>query len=80
MALRLNGKDDWLCRADFRALAATAGTRAADVDAAIDEMVARMKQAADRIALPDLPDYGPETDALAARMLEMTRTRTEAFA
>jgi serine/threonine-protein kinase HipA len=30
MALKLNGKDDQLRRADFRALAATAGLRAAE--------------------------------------------------
>jgi serine/threonine-protein kinase HipA len=42
MALKLNGKDDNLRRADFRTLAATAGLRAADADAAIDDMLRRM--------------------------------------
>ena len=79
MALKLNGRDDHLRRADFRALAATVGIRAVDADTAIDEMIARIKQAAERITAPDLPDYGQETSAMAARMLEITRTRTQAF-
>ena len=80
MALKINGKDDRLRRADFRALAGTAGLRAVDADAAIDDMIARMKQAAGVIALPKLPDYGPEGEAMAARMLGICRTRIEAFA
>lgn len=80
MALKINGKDDRLIRADFRALASTAGLRAADADAAIDDMIARIKQAAGVIALPKLPDYGPEGEATAARMLDICRMRIEAFA
>ena len=37
LALKLNGKDDKLRRADFRAFAATAGLKAAEADAAIDQ-------------------------------------------
>lgn len=80
MALKINGKDDRLIRADFRALASTAGLRAVDADAAIDDMIARIKQAAGVIALPKLPDYGPEGEAMAARMLDICRMRIEAFA
>ena len=80
MALKLNGKDDRLRRADFRALASTAGLRAADADAAIDEVIQRIKQAAERIALPNLPDHDPEAQAIAAKMLEMARTQTDSFA
>ncbi len=79
MALKLNGRDDRLRRADFRALASTAGVRAADADAAIDDMIQRMKQAAGRIALPDLPDQGPEAAAMTARMIEIVRTRLDAL-
>lgn len=80
MALKINGKDDRLIRADFRALASTAGLRATDADAAIDDMIARIKQAAGVIALPKLPDYGREGEAMAARMLDICRMRIEAFA
>jgi serine/threonine-protein kinase HipA len=47
MALKLNGKDDNLRRADFRALATTAGLRAGDADAAMDDMLTRMGGAID---------------------------------
>lgn len=80
MALKLNGKDDRLRRADFRALASTAGLRAVDADAAIDDMIERMKQAADEVVLPTLPDYGPEGEAMVAKMLDICRMRIETFA
>ncbi|MEO8599684.1 MAG: type II toxin-antitoxin system HipA family toxin, partial [bacterium] len=80
MALKLNGKDDRLHRADFRTLASTAGLRAVDADAAIDDMIKRMQQAVDMIALPKLPNYGPEGEAMAAKMLDICRTRIESFA
>jgi serine/threonine-protein kinase HipA len=79
MALKLNGKDDRLRRADSRALAATAGLRAAEADAAIDDMIERTKQMADRITLPKVPYYGPEGEAMAAKMLKLCRTRIESL-
>ncbi|MDO9219373.1 MAG: hypothetical protein Q7U14_19040, partial [Lacisediminimonas sp.] len=80
LALKLNGKDDRLTRADFRTLASTVGLRVADADRAIDDMIVRMTRAADELALPKLPDYGPEGEAVAARMIDICRTRIEAFA
>ncbi|MBI1958478.1 MAG: type II toxin-antitoxin system HipA family toxin [Candidatus Rokubacteria bacterium] len=79
MALKLNGRDDWLRRADFRALATTAGATAADGDAAITEMIQRMGEAAGAIALPELPEPGPDAAAMAAKMIEITRARIESF-
>jgi serine/threonine-protein kinase HipA len=52
MALKLNGKDDRLRRADFHALARTAGIKAADADAAIEGMLSALRGALDRIAFP----------------------------
>ena len=49
LALKLNGKDDNLRRADFRAFATTAGLKAADADAAIDEMSGRLTEAIGRL-------------------------------
>jgi serine/threonine-protein kinase HipA len=77
LALKLNGKDDRLRRADFRTLATTAGLKATDADAAIGDMIQKMKQAAGRIALPDLPAHGPEAAAMAARMIAVVRTRID---
>lgn len=79
MALKINGKDDWLIWANFRALASTAGLRVTDADAAISDMIARMQQATDVIALPKLPDYRREGEAMAARMLDICRMRIDAF-
>ncbi len=78
MALKLDGRDDRLRRGDFRALANTAGVRAAHADAAVDETVQRMKEAADRIALPNLPD-SPEAAAIAEKMIAIIRARLDSF-
>lgn len=80
MALKLNGKDDSLRRADFRALASTIGLRTGDADLAIDEMVTRLRQAADMMTLPKLPQYGAEGEAMVAKMLAICRLRTTSFA
>lgn len=79
LALTLNGKDARLHRADFRTLASTAGLKAADTDAAIGDMIQRMKEAAGRISLPELPGSGPEDRAITAKMLEIVRTRIESL-
>ena len=80
MALKLNGRDDRLRRVDFRTLAGTAGLTAAETDTAIDEMIQKMNEAAGRIVLPDLPGPGPEAAAMAAKMIDVIRTRIESFA
>ncbi len=80
MALKLGGKDERLKRADFLAVAATAGLRASDANAAIDDVVQRMRAAVAAIKLPTLPSYGPSGEAAVARTLEICRERTAAFA
>ncbi len=80
MALKLNGKDDRLRRADFRALANIAGIRAIDADGAIDNMVERMKQVVDEVALPALPSYGSQAGIMVAKMLDICRERIASFA
>lgn len=80
MALTLNGRDDRLSRADFRALAATAGMRAGDADAALDDLIMRLRPATDAMTLPDLRDRGPDMEAVPTRMLELIRGRIAAFA
>ncbi|HLZ79763.1 MAG TPA: HipA domain-containing protein, partial [Sphingomonas sp.] len=61
MALKLNGNDDRLSRADFRALATNAGLRASDADSVIAEIGDDLGRAADRIVLPPLIE--PESGA-----------------
>jgi serine/threonine-protein kinase HipA len=80
LALKLNGKDDRLRRADFRAFAGVAGLKAGDVDATIDEMLGRMKEAVAGITLPKGLEYGAEAEKIARELVEICRGRIEAFA
>ena len=79
MALKLNGKDDKLRRADFRALANTAGLRAAVADRLIDTLSADMEEALDGTSLPSLSNYGPDGHAVADQMLELVGKRLKDF-
>ncbi len=79
MALKLNGKDDRLKRADFLAVAAIAGLRASDARAAIDEVLERMRAAVAAITLPRLSTYGPSGEDAVSRTLEICRTRIASF-
>ena len=80
MALKLNGKDERLKRADFVAVSATAGLRASDTNAAIDDVLDRMRAAVDAITLPKLSGYGPSGEAAVTRTLEICRERIALFA
>ena len=80
MALKLNGKDERLKRADFLAVSAIAGLRASDTNAAIDDVLNRMRAAVAAITLPTLPGYGPSGEAAVTRTLEICRERIAAFA
>ncbi len=79
MALTLNGKDQRLKRADFLALSAIAGLRAADTHAAIDELLQRLQAALATIDLPPLPGRSPSAEAAVSRALEICRQRVQAF-
>lgn len=79
MALKLNGKDDKLRRADFRTFAATAGIKASDADAAIEAVVTAMGKALDHVALPKSLNYGVDYQAVAEKMLEIVRKRVTSF-
>ena len=79
MALKLNGRDDHLRRADFRALASTAGVRAVEADAAIDETLARMKETINGIAPPDLPDHRAEAASVVDKMIAIIRGQLDSF-
>jgi serine/threonine-protein kinase HipA len=75
LALKLNGKDDNLRRADFRALATSAGLKSGDADAAIDEMTARLSKAVDSVALPKGIGGGEAALEIVAEVLEICRKR-----
>jgi serine/threonine-protein kinase HipA len=80
LALKLNGKDDKLRRTDFMALAATAGLKAADANAAIDEMLRQLTDAVDQIALPEDLECGEAGEKIAKQLLDIIRSRIESFA
>jgi serine/threonine-protein kinase HipA len=80
MALKLNGKDDNLRRADFRALAATAGLRVGNADAAVDDMLQRLIGAIDGMRLPKAIEPGASARKMVEDMLGICRRRIEAFA
>src|SRR5262245_14271873 len=68
MALKLNGKDDRLRRADFRSLAMIAGLAAGAADTAMDDMAQRLSKAIGTIAIPTLQGLPPERGELAAKL------------
>jgi serine/threonine-protein kinase HipA len=79
MALKLNGKDDNLRRTDFRALATTAGLKAGDTDAAMDDMLKRMGGAIDGISLPNAIEPTADARKIVEDTLNICRSRIEAF-
>jgi serine/threonine-protein kinase HipA len=80
MALKLNGKDNRLRPADFRALAATMGIKSADADEAITDVRTRLQESIGGITLPDVPACGAETKMMADRMLGIVQERLTSFA
>ena len=79
MALKLNGKDDRLKRADFMKLAATGGLSPADAREAIDRILDGLAAGLDSVALPSLPHIAEDEAGRAGRMLALCRTRVEEF-
>jgi serine/threonine-protein kinase HipA len=79
MALKLDGKDDRLRRADFLRLAATAGIPARAANAAIDELIEKFAAGIDQIIVPDVPNLEAEMTAKAEQMLELCRERLAAW-
>lgn len=79
MALKLNGKDDHLRRADFHMLASTAGIRASDADQIIDSTIELLKDAVDQVTVPRSFILDQEAAVMVARMLEICRERLNSF-
>lgn len=80
MALKMNGKDDRLRRADFRAVASTTGIKAADADAAIDEVVSGLASGLETLVLPDIVPAASPVAAAAERMRRVVKGRLDTFA
>jgi serine/threonine-protein kinase HipA len=80
MALKLNGKDDKLRRADFKTVATRAGLKAAAVDEIINGLIVAMTNAVDKVSLPVLAHYGSHGQAVAGQILDIVRSRLAGFA
>lgn len=79
LALKLNGKDDRLRRADFLALAANAGLKASDAHAAIDGVLEKLTGAVQAIALPPALGYPAPFADIAAEVIALCKTRIAQF-
>jgi serine/threonine-protein kinase HipA len=79
MALKLSGKDERLRRADFTALAALSGLRAADANAVIDDVLQRLERAIDVLSLPPALALDAGAQATVAKTLELCRARVAKF-
>ena len=79
LALKLNGKDDNLRRADFQALATTAGLRAGDAEGAVDEVVQRLRGALDGIAVPKAIHLSDETRQMTVEVLDLAAGGSKAW-
>lgn len=79
MALKLNGKDENLRRADFEALGTLAGLRAGETRDAIDDVLQRLQQALDAFVLPSALEPRVGVRATVDRALDLCRTRVAAF-
>jgi serine/threonine-protein kinase HipA len=79
MALKLGGKDERLRRADFAALAVLAGLRAADANAAMDDLLERLKGAIDASAIPPACVRDAASAAVVGKTLDLCRERVASF-
>jgi serine/threonine-protein kinase HipA len=79
MALKLGGKDERLNRADFVALGALAGLRAADANTVIDDLLKRLGAALDATKVPAPATHDAAAASLVAKTLDLCRSRLAAF-
>jgi serine/threonine-protein kinase HipA len=77
LALKLNGKDDNLRRADFVTFATTAGLRASDAETAIDDVLHRLRQGISEIAVPKGIELPETILKLADEALALCRLRID---
>ncbi len=79
MALKLNGKDERLRRADFVAVATLAGLRAGDANEALDDVLQAFGKALDDLQFPSVCRTQPNAEAAVAKVLGICRERLGGF-
>ncbi|MBW6496659.1 MAG: hypothetical protein K0B16_19295 [Burkholderiaceae bacterium] len=80
MALKLNGKNERLRRADFFTVATLAGLRAGNAHDAIDAVLEELRGTLDRLVVPAQCVHGPNAQAAVAKVIELCRGRMDSFA
>lgn len=79
MALKINGKDNRLRRADFLKMAATAGLTATAANKAIEEMLAGLRAGLEAVTAPDVVGIDDDIASKAEQMLAICRERVDTF-
>ncbi|MEO9904060.1 type II toxin-antitoxin system HipA family toxin [Nisaea sp.] len=79
MALKINGKDNRLRRADFLKLAATAGLTATAANQAIEELLSGLRAGVDALTTPDVARNDEHIAGKAEQMLAICRERIGEF-
>jgi len=79
MALKLNGKDERLRRADFVELATLAGLRVGDAGTTIDDVLHRLTPALDAIKLPPSLALDAGMRSMVEKTIALCRARIAAF-
>lgn len=79
MALKLNGKDEGLRRADFVAVATLAGIRAGEANDALDTLLQRMRTAIEGLTLPARDVLGAPAGEAVEAVLTLCRDRMNGF-
>lgn len=79
MALKLNGKDERLRRADFVAVATLAGLRARDANNTLDEVLQAFSTSLDSLEFPAAGLALPNADAVVTKVLGICKARLQAF-
>ncbi len=79
MALKLNGKDERLRRADFVAVATLAGLRAGDANNTLDEVLHAFNKSLDGLEFPAAGLAQPNAQAVVTKVLEICKERLQAF-
>ena len=80
LALKLNGKDERLRRADFVAMATLAGLRAGDANETIESVLQAFARALDGLHLPAACRAQANAQAIADKVLALCRERLGGFA
>ncbi|GEM_PF-308933 len=79
MALKLNGKNERLRRADFVAVATLAGLRAGDANDTLDEVLQAFNSSLDGLDFPAAGLALPNAQAVVTKVLGICKERLQAF-